>query len=54
VPPSSKPLEFQGNGDPLIVHSVPADPWLIDRFGTYLVRSLPMDRLFTVNDLAAH
>jgi excisionase family DNA binding protein len=35
------------------VHSVPENPSVIDRFGTYLVPRLPMGQLFTVKDLAA-
>ena len=53
VLPSDKPLEFQGRGEPLSVHSMPANPSVIDRFGAYLVPSLPTERLFTVKDLAA-
>ena len=52
VLPSSKPLEFQERGETGPVHSVPTNPSVIDRFGTYLVPSLLMGRLFTVKDLA--
>jgi excisionase family DNA binding protein len=53
VLPSDKPLEFQEANKLWPVHSVPANSSVIDRFGTYLVPSLPTGRLFTVNDLAA-
>lgn len=53
VVPSNKPLEFHGTGQPLSVHSVPINPSVSDRFGTYLVPNLPVGRLFTVKDLAA-
>jgi excisionase family DNA binding protein len=52
VPPSSKPLEFQATTEALPIHSVPVNPSVIDRFGTYLVPSLPTGRLFTIKDLA--
>jgi excisionase family DNA binding protein len=51
---SDKPLEFQSTTEPLSVHPLPANPSVIDRFGTYLVpTSEPIGRLFTVKDLAA-
>jgi len=53
VPPSSKPLEFQATTEALPIHSVPVNPSVIDRFGTYLVPNLPGARLFTVKELAA-
>ncbi len=53
VLPSDKPLEFQGRGEPGVVHSVPASPSITARFGTHLVpTSEPDGRLFTVKDLA--
>ncbi len=53
VLPSSKPLEFQGRVEPVDVHTVPGNPSITDRFGTYLVPNLPIGQLFTVKDLAA-
>ncbi len=54
VLPSAKPLEFQGRGEAGAVHSVPASPSIIARFGAYLVpTSEPVGRLLTVKDVAA-
>jgi excisionase family DNA binding protein len=51
---SDKPLEFQGRGEPVAVHSVSSNPSVIDRFGAYLVPSPePAVRLLSVKDLAA-
>jgi len=53
VLPSGKLVEFQGRGEHPTVHSVAVNPSVIDRFGTYLVPSLPTGPLFTVKHLAA-
>jgi excisionase family DNA binding protein len=53
VLPSGKPLEFQQRTDPPSVHSVPTNPSVSDRFGAYLVPSLPTGPLFTVKELAS-
>ncbi len=53
VLPSGKSLEFQGRAGPVDVHGLPGNPSIIDRFGTYLVPSLPTGPFFTVKDLAA-
>ena len=53
VLPSDRRLEFQETREPLVVHAVPGNPSVIDRFGTYLVPNLPGARLFTVKELAA-
>jgi len=51
--PSGKPLDFQERAEAVGVHGVPGNPSITDRFGTYLVPSLPIGQLFTVKDLAA-
>ena len=53
VLPSGKPMEFQERAEPVDVHAVPGSPSITDRFGSYLVPSLPIGQLFTVKDLAA-
>jgi len=52
VLPSGNPLEFQERAEAAEVHTVPGSPSITDRFGTYLVPSLPIEQLFTVKDLA--
>ena len=37
---------------PVDVHRVPGNPSITDRFGAYLVPTLPIGPLFTVKDLA--
>ncbi len=51
--PSGNPSEFQERGDQVDVHTVPGNPSVTDRFGTYFVPTLPIEQLFTVKDLAA-
>jgi len=46
-------LEYQESAESVGVHAVPGNPSVIDRFGAYLVPSLPTGPLFTVKELAS-